>query len=555
MRTRRSLYAVASAIAIAGFAASASAWTPIDGSRPVWCTTVPYSMNAAGSADLGAAMSATIVQMAMDDWSRVSCTGLSTSYSGTTSRQPGSYEGTSTVGWAEGSWRHGSSAIGVTGPSWGGSCIREADMELNGVNYRWITGPGSGGSVNAYSIILHEGGHYYGLGHSSDSSATMYFAYTGGIASLNSDDQAGICALYPGSGGTDCTTTGCPSGQMCEGGECVPIMGDGTICAPCATGADCGSASDFCLRYPDGGGYCGRACSSDADCMGDRCVGTSGGVNQCIRIDSSGSPNCTAAPPGCSTDSDCAATERCNTGTRACEPRPTDRGDLGEPCMGPDDCNSGLCATTPTGGICTQSCDWLEPTSCPSGYYCDGDATGTCGEGLCVAGTAGSVALGAPCSADTECASLLCSLGTCAEPCQPGGTTACPDGFVCQVGTTPGCGACRVARRTGESCEMNDDCVSRICAVRGDGNFCTEFCTDASTCPPDFTCEPAGDRFVCAPPEGGIVTPDAGTTMTPRGTRGGCCAVVPGKSGQPDPEGPLVLAALLLGLAILRRRR
>jgi MYXO-CTERM domain-containing protein len=258
-------------------------------------------------------------------------------------------------------------------------------------------------------------------------------------------------------------------------------------------------------------------------------------------------------PSGCGTDSDCAATERCNTSTRDCEPRPTDRGDLGDACTSPDECNSGVCAAAPTGGICSQSCNWLEPTSCPSGYYCDGDATGTCGEGLCLAGTAGATPLGAPCTADTECATLMCSLGTCAQPCIPGGTTACPDGYACQVGTTPGCGACKVARSTGEACEMNEDCASRICAVRGDGAFCTQFCTDATTCPPDFTCEAAGERSVCAPPAGGIITPDAGTTGGGRARDDGCCSVAPGATSGPARAWAVVL--LVLGAAVWRRRR
>ncbi len=525
----------------------ARAWTPIASSRPVWCSAAPYSMNSAGSADLDVATSEMLVRQGMDDWTRVSCTSLNTTYNGRTSRTPGSYEGTSTIGWIESGWRHGSGAIGVTGPSWSGSCIREADMELNGYNYTWITGSGSGGRVNAYSIILHEGGHYYGLGHSSDRGATMYYAYSGGISSLGSDDEAGICALYPGDGPTDCTTTGCPAGEECVDGSCRTITGDGTVCSPCSMSSQCGGSSDYCLAYPDGGGYCGKSCGGDGDCDGsDRCVGTSGG-NQCVRIDSSGRPNCSAATvPDCRTDSDCAATERCNTSTGECEARPTDRAALGEPCTTGDDCNSGVCLTTPTGGVCTQSCDWLDTTSCPAGFYCDGDATGSCGEGACLAGAAGVGELGDACAADTDCASLMCSLGVCAEPCIPDGTAGCPDGYRCQVGTLPGCGACKVAAAVGEPCELNEDCVSRRCARDGDRTFCTELCTDASTCPDSsYTCESAGDVSVCVPPAGG-----AGGGG---GTRGGCGCVAAGAGDQPGPLAWLLLLPALV--PILRRVR
>lgn len=548
------LAGVALSLVLLCAAVPAQAWTPIDSSRPTWCSTVPYSMNSAGSADLGVATSEMLVQDGMDDWTRVSCTSLNTTYNGRVSNTPGSYEGTSTIGWVESGWRHGSGAIGVTGPRWGRSCIIEADMELNGVNYTWITGSGSGGSVNAYSIILHEGGHYYGLGHSSDSNATMYYAYRGGISSLNSDDEAGICALYPGEGGSDCTTTGCPSGQECVDGSCRTVTGDGTVCSPCSSGSDCGGSSDLCLRYPDGAGYCGKACSSSADCgSSEECVGISGGSNQCVRMNSSGSPDCSSAPPpGCSTDSDCESTHRCNTSTGECELRATDRGELGEPCTQDSECNSGTCFFTPSGGVCTSSCDWLDPADCPSGFYCDGDATGACGSGVCLAGSAGAAAMGETCSADTDCASLFCSLGTCASPCIPDGTTGCPDGYSCQIGTTSACGACKMAGDTGDPCGMNEDCGSRICAVAGDRTFCTELCMDASGCPDGFTCEPAGDTSVCVPPVGGG---DGGAGAGGRDRDGGCGCVAAGADPEPDLLGWVLGLLLLIPLARRRLRR
>src|SRR5690606_29633108 len=151
------------------------------------------------------------VRRGMDDWTRVSCTSLTTNYRGMTSTVAGRSDNQSVIGWVESGWRHGSSAIGVTGPRWGGSRIIEADMEMNGVNFTWTTGSGSYSRVNTYSIVLHEGGHYYGLGHSNVRGSSMWPSYGGGIVSLGPDDEAGICALYPGSGATDCTVTGCPT--------------------------------------------------------------------------------------------------------------------------------------------------------------------------------------------------------------------------------------------------------------------------------------------------------------------------------------------------------
>ena len=468
---RPSRLAVAAALLLAlGLSSGpARAWTPIDGSRPVWTPPAPYMLTTAGSADLPIATLEPIVQRAFEDWTRVSCgTSLSVAYGGRTSTRAdvSTYDGISVVSWVESGWRHGSGAIGVTAPKWS-STINEADMELNGENYTWIEGSGTGSRVNAYSIVVHEAGHYMGLGHSTDGSAAMYYAYGGGVLALNADDGTGICALYPGgSTPTDCATTGCPSGQTCTGGVCVTPTGDGSVCSPCSSGADCTGAGSYCLTYPSGGNFCGQACTSAAGCnaaAGDVCADL-GGVGQCVRL-VGGSPDCSGSTPpsGCTRDSDCAATERCNTTSGACEARPAG-GALGAPCSGAAACASGLCV----GGTCSQTCDWLSPSSCPSGFYCDGDLTGTCNDGVCRAGSAGTGAAGSACTVDTQCAALFCSGGVCAQPCVPGGAAACPAGFACQAGTLPTCGACKTSGALGDPCTANDDCTSGICATLGD---------------------------------------------------------------------------------------
>jgi hypothetical protein len=496
--SRRSFRVLATALVLGAVASgsptSAAAWEPIYPTRPVWRLPVPYSLNSAGSPDLGGvATTETEVRRGMDDWTLVACTSLTTSYRGRTSATPGSYEGISTIGWVESGWEHGSSAIGVTGPRWGSNII-EADMEMNGVNYTWTTASGSGSRVNAYSIILHEGGHYYGLGHSTVRGSSMWPSYSGGIVSLGPDDEAGICALYPGSG-TDCTTTGCPSGQECVSGSCQPVMGDGSICSPCTSSADCGGAGALCLNYGSGG-FCGQACRSDADCGGDTCVNTSGGP-QCVRF-VGGSPSCSGEPSGCARDSDCASDEVCSSGE--CVPRPMTGAELGGACTQDSGCRSGLCI----GGVCTQTCDVLRPTSCPGGFFCDDGTSPSCSTGYCVAGSPGSRALGAACGADTECASLYCEAGVCSQPCVPGGVSGCEAGFTCQAGTLPCRGSCQRARSLGDACEGSDQCASGICAVRGDGSFCTQVCGDAAPCPESFTCTAAGDTSVCVPSLGGL---------------------------------------------------
>lgn len=492
---RRAL-SLLSFVGVSTLAASALAWAPIASGSPTWSGAVPYSLNSAGSADLGGfGPTETEVRRAMDDWTRVSCTSLTTNYRGSTTRSPGNYEGTSTIGWIESGWPHDGSAIGVTGPRWGASII-EADMAMNGVNFRWTAGSGSFSNVNAYSIILHEGGHFYGLGHSSVSGSSMWPSYSGGIVSLATDDENGICALYPGSG-SDCTSTGCPSGQECVSGRCQAVVGDGTVCAPCSSDADCGGPSDLCLRYPDGVGYCGRACGSDADCSGDVCLGTSGGINQCGRV-VGGAVSCAGGAGGCTLDSDCGSGQICSAGS--CRAAPPGAG-LGAACTQDSDCQSSLCLA----GACTQTCDWTTPSSgCPAGFYCGGDAS-SCDRGYCRSGSAGASALGDPCAADTECASLLCASGRCSTPCIPGGALACPATFTCQVGTLPCRGSCQRSGALGDACERNEDCTTLICAVTDTRTFCTDFCDPMDPCPEGFTCTSAGgDVSVCEPDFGGL---------------------------------------------------
>lgn len=478
------------------------AWAPIDSSRPVWSGTVPFSMTDPGSTDLGADTTEAQVQDGMLDWTRVSCTSLTASYEGRTSVRPDPFDGRSVIGWVESGWGYDSSAIGVTQPQFSGGRIREADMEMNGVNFTWVTTPGRGGNVNTYSIVLHEGGHYYGLDHSSEPSAAMYFAYSGGVDALGTDDQNGICALYPGSG-SDCTTTGCPSGQTCTGGECVAVMGDGNVCSPCTSSEDC--TAGYCLEYPDGG-FCGANCSGAGDCgAGEMCITVSSRIPaQCIRV-SGGAPSCAGVTPmGCTGDGDCEPDEMCVLSSGACVSRPpTGTGPLGSPCTEGSMCMSGVCFNE----LCSETCEALNPDSCPAGFYCNGQAVASCGDGLCLPGSAGGAALGATCTNNTDCQSIFCASGRCSEPCIPGGAAVCPADYACQTTAIAGCGACQPERaQLGDPCEINEDCASGLCATDGTNSFCTALCApeDPGSCGPGFECRMEGPVAVCVPGAGGL---------------------------------------------------
>lgn len=359
-----------SALALVGLALALGGWTPIDPSRPVWPGPVRFSVLAPGSTDLGMPVSEAEAQRAMLDWTRVSCTALSAEYGGATSTAPSSHDGRITVAWREADWSGDPGVIGTTRHVHRDGAILDADIELNGVEYDWTSGPGESNRVNAYSILLHEGGHAYGLGHSADLRAVMHERYDGGVDALGEDDRMGICSLYPRESG-DCTVVGCPSGEACRGGVCVA---EGGTCAPCGDGSTCGGGA--CLAYPDGLAYCGRPCVDDADCGGtDRCIDTPPLGRQCVRFVGAG-PDC-AARGGCLVDEDCVPAEVCDP-TGHCVASPAscgpgaigcrERGALGEACLMGEDCESGLCASEGGTGYCTRLCEG--DAVCPASFAC-----------------------------------------------------------------------------------------------------------------------------------------------------------------------------------------
>lgn len=258
---------------------------------------------------------------------------------------------------------------------------------------------------------------------------------------------------------------------------------------------------------------------------------------------------------------DCVASEEvCNGRDDDCDGS-LDEGctPLGEPCDDDGDCVGGRCADTPAGRVCTQPCDPMQPhEGCGPGLYC---AARGC-EGFCVRGSAGTLPHAAPCTHDTECASLLCidpgdgrrrcltpcrgdaglciegevcvagpdACGACmpselvrgprglGEPCETDGdcrapmvcvehdgaavcASECPTSFACRAGFECRGGLCIRDRRqdVGGVCAGNADCLGGVCAAQGERHWCTARCEADEHCPDGFGCVPAGETLVCAP--------------------------------------------------------
>jgi hypothetical protein len=98
--------------------------------------------------------------------------------------------------------------------------LYDADTEINGTVRLGVGDPVTAGAYDFESIITHEAGHFLGLAHSGDSSATMYAHYTQGstaMRSLTADDVAGLCSIYPPNARRNVDSTVASSGSLPEG--------------------------------------------------------------------------------------------------------------------------------------------------------------------------------------------------------------------------------------------------------------------------------------------------------------------------------------------------
>jgi MYXO-CTERM domain-containing protein len=122
--------------------------------------------------------------------------------------------------------------------------IYDADMELNAANTPFTTGDANV-TFDLSSIATHETGHFLGLSHTLDPMATMYRDYipgTIGLRTLEPDDIAGICAIYP------------PGDPIPDGCDPSPRRGFSSICSPPPIDQDPGGCCSTAPGSPRGTG-------------------------------------------------------------------------------------------------------------------------------------------------------------------------------------------------------------------------------------------------------------------------------------------------------------
>lgn len=463
---------------------SAHAWTPLGATWPN--LPVPYEVNGGSSQEMGSQTSVDVIRASYEAWITPSCSAFRVQYRGTTSNAWRSGDGLNTHQWIYNSNQRpaelgGRETIGVTLSLYRGSSLIDGDILYNGIDHRWTTNATQFGQVDAQSIITHEIGHQLGLGHSSTNGATMFPSYAGGTGprSLSQDDLEGVCALYPSSGGVECTRAAdCGGGLDCVQGSCVQVSGgEGQIGDRCDT-SDCVDGL-VCVANQNNSTFCTRICN-DGQCPGGwDCyrVGTSQGeINLCL-------------------------------------PSEVETGDasFGDSCNSGQECVSGLCVSDGSQAFCSQAC--TQDGDCPTQSACYGLDNGG---GACVpgGGESGAGGFGSACQSSTDCASEICldDGGSiyCSEVCQA--DRDCQTGAACfnagdinvcawaedeaEGGSTPSAPQALY----GDPCLASAECVDNLCLSDGQGQFCSRYCSVSSDCPNNDMCVSiGGGQGACLP--------------------------------------------------------
>jgi len=268
--------------------------------------------------------------------------------------------------------------------------------------------------------------------------------------------------------------------DLCSGGDCAPAAcGDGAQ-GDGETGVDCGGP---CPRCEELAGCVGDAECAPGACVEGRCAEPScddGLTNQDETAADCGGAICARCPLGavCSADSDCEGGLFCASTTGACTPASCQDGEQNGSELGVD-CGGGECPGCEVGAPCSIANDCAS-SSCVEGSCaepsCDDAARNGSEADVDCGGSCSPCATGLACVESTDCVSSVCGDSDCADGvatcCQ---APSCDDGvrngaeLAVDCGVAP-CGRCEV----GAPCARADQCASNVCT----GGSCAELCDD-----------------------------------------------------------------------------
>ena len=218
-------FAIAAVLGAAVLSGTASAYV-LDsdghGHSLRWHRSVVRYRMVAGNVPGGAA-GENAVHAAFAAWSNASAQ-ISYQFDGFSGAGAQAFDNRNNVYWIYSGWPYDPSLLGITFRFYDTSngSLLDADIVFNGQRYSWSVG---GGGYDVQNSATHEVGHFSGLGHSSQSEATMFASARSGETKkrdLHSDDVAGLAALYggaaPSGGGGVVSAPGVSSGGGGGGG-------------------------------------------------------------------------------------------------------------------------------------------------------------------------------------------------------------------------------------------------------------------------------------------------------------------------------------------------
>lgn len=318
-----------------------------------------------------------------------------------------------------------------------------------------------------------EGGMSVGPGGASDGGAGTLrdgLACKGGSDCVSGNCVDGLCCNMPCDGCNACSNT--LTGQ--DNGQCAPVLNgqdphaacaDETSTNQCGNDGTCDGAG-ACAKVPSTHICAAAHCSSDNKSFIPASTCTSGGKCSVVTAqDCAGFP-CTAtgcAKP-CTSNTDCSATNYCDTTTHKCVVRKAD----GSPATNTYECANGfvadgLCCNNACAGQC-QSCKQTpgvcKAVSTPR-TSCGG--SGTCGTLKCDGAHADCVLPGNEVSCPATCASDLTAKLT--STCNGAGACGTPQAVACTAQYCSG-GQCipKIANNVG-GCSTNVACSSGNCST------------------------------------------------------------------------------------------
>ncbi len=219
---------------------------------------IRYFLGAAGWSTTNTTAELNAARAAFDQWQAVPGTRLRFEEGGLVAAGAdiNTADRTNVVYWAKdslfvnGGRDHIGGTLGVSYTRLEGEWLAEADLVLNGLEWRWFTNPAQPDDQAQFAegIVLHEIGHWLGLAHSPAGGATMFARGDTGVnlqAGLSSDEQSALHALY----GNPATAppTGGVQGAVRRQGQ--PVLGAVVVAERAAEGVVAATVTDATGHY------------------------------------------------------------------------------------------------------------------------------------------------------------------------------------------------------------------------------------------------------------------------------------------------------------------